>query len=165
MPSFWDAMGPAYARLPAPLPFAPNVTADQIGHAAVAGVAAVTVVHGAASWVRGRRGHDAERRVAIASPAAEPATPEAEAPGVASALASAPEDGDPASTRVDAITARPDVDDAVPPADLDGSPSRGGPSIEQQPEPEPEPAPEPAIAQESSPATLPETPGGSEGPG
>ena len=55
MPGFWDSMGPAYSRLPPPLPFAPNVTTDQIGQAAVAGVAALTLAHGAASWVRGRR--------------------------------------------------------------------------------------------------------------
>jgi hydrogenase small subunit len=65
-PRFWDAMGPAYARLPPPLGFAPNITADQIGQAAVAGVAALTVVHGAASWVRGRHARAAEGTAASA---------------------------------------------------------------------------------------------------
>ena len=68
MPGFWDSMGPAYWRLPPPLAFAPNVTTDQIGQAAVAGVAALTVVHGAASWVRGRRPARAEARPSNAAP-------------------------------------------------------------------------------------------------
>ena len=50
MPDFWDAMGPAYQRLPAPLPFAPNISTDQIGLALVGGVAAVTAAHGAATY-------------------------------------------------------------------------------------------------------------------
>lgn len=61
MPKFWDAMGPAYSRLPSPLPFASNVTADQIGLVLVGGVAAVTVAHGGATFVREQwrrsRGH------------------------------------------------------------------------------------------------------------
>jgi hydrogenase small subunit len=90
MPGFWDGMGPAYSRLPPPLPFAPNITADQVGQAALAGVAAVTVVHGAASWVRGRRHHEGERTVQSVRPdtaavqdpdrPAPPDAPEAERP-------------------------------------------------------------------------------------
>jgi hydrogenase small subunit len=66
MPGFWDAMGPAYARLPAPIPFIPDVTADQIGEVVVAGVAGLAIAHGAASWVRGRR-NEAGRQRAIAA--------------------------------------------------------------------------------------------------
>jgi len=67
MPGFWDAMSPFYRRLPSPLPFAPEVTADQIGQVLVGGVAAVTVAHGAASYVRQRRIGAAERRDALAA--------------------------------------------------------------------------------------------------
>jgi hydrogenase small subunit len=62
MPGFWDAMGPAYQRLPAALPFAPNVSADQIGLALVGGVAAVTATHGAATYGRELRNRFAGRR-------------------------------------------------------------------------------------------------------
>jgi hydrogenase small subunit len=66
MPRFWDAMGPAYQRLPSPLPFASNVSADQIGLALVGGVAALTVAHGSATYVRERRVRGVERREALA---------------------------------------------------------------------------------------------------
>ena len=95
MPGFWDAMGPAYARLPAPIPFAPSVTADQIGQVMVAGVAGLAVVHGGASWVRGHR-NEAHRRAAIAAAAGRAgrvavAVPTAEAMTEAEAMASATE--------------------------------------------------------------------------
>ena len=67
MPGFWDQMSPAYARLPGPLPFAPGVTADQMGMALVGGVAALTVVHGAASAVRLRRWDVEARRAAMSA--------------------------------------------------------------------------------------------------
>ena len=74
MPRFWDSMGPAYARLPAPLPFAPNISADFIGAAVVAGVAGVTVVHGGASYVRERRARAAGHGAPVgATEATEPA--------------------------------------------------------------------------------------------
>ena len=82
MPSFWDAMGPAYQRLPAPIPFAPNISSDEIGLALVGGVAAATVVHGAATYARELRnrvvGHR-RREVVFVEPAitiAEPAIAE-----------------------------------------------------------------------------------------
>jgi hydrogenase small subunit len=62
MPSFWDEMGPAYTRLPGPIPFAPTISADQVGVAMVAGIATVVVVHGGASYVRARRGRAARTR-------------------------------------------------------------------------------------------------------
>ena len=55
MPGFWDSMGPSHGRPPSPIPFAPNTRADFIGAAVVAGVAALTVVHGGASYARERR--------------------------------------------------------------------------------------------------------------
>jgi hydrogenase small subunit len=62
MPDFWDQMGPAYARLPGVVPFVPTITVDQVGVALVGGIGAVAVVHGSASYVRGRRGRAARKR-------------------------------------------------------------------------------------------------------
>ena len=45
--SFWNAMGPAYKRLPSPVPFLPNVTADMVGGVVLGGIAGVTAVHAA----------------------------------------------------------------------------------------------------------------------
>ena len=67
MPGFWDQMRPVYARLPGPLPFAPQVSVDALGMALVGGVAALTVAHGAASAVRLRRWGAEERRSAAAT--------------------------------------------------------------------------------------------------
>jgi hydrogenase small subunit len=85
MPRFWDAMGPAYARLPAPIPFVPNVSADMLGGALVAGVAAVTVVHGGASYVRQRRAGVARHP----EPGAAPAPAGVEVPVVAAEVVGA----------------------------------------------------------------------------
>ena len=64
-PNFWDGYGPAYDRLPPPVPFFPNITVDQVGVAAVAGIGAVAVLHGTGmatrSTYRGRR-RDGRRR-------------------------------------------------------------------------------------------------------
>jgi hydrogenase small subunit len=79
MPQFWDDMGPAYLRLPSPLPFAPAVTVDQVGHLLVGGIAAVTVVHGTASYVRHRRTRGAEHRPPLAPAAAGAAFAESDA--------------------------------------------------------------------------------------
>jgi hydrogenase small subunit len=70
MPGFWDAMSPFYRRLPPPIPLVPTVTVDQVGQALVGGVAGLTVVHGAASYVRARRTRAADRRQALAAQAA-----------------------------------------------------------------------------------------------
>jgi hypothetical protein len=72
MPAFWDTMSPFYQRLPAVLPFAPDLTVDQIGVAAVAGVAGLTAVHGAASYARQRVLGARARPVAMPSAEAEP---------------------------------------------------------------------------------------------
>jgi hydrogenase small subunit len=79
MPGFWDSMSPFYGRLPAVLPFAPNVSADQIGTALVGSVAALGGVHAVASYVRHKRLVTTERREALAAAAA--AAPAPEAPG------------------------------------------------------------------------------------
>jgi hydrogenase small subunit len=86
MPDFWDAMGPAYERLPAPLPFAPNISSDQIGLALVGGVAVVTGAHGVATYAREVRNRVVGRRrtaTAAAEPGptpADPAVPPGETP-------------------------------------------------------------------------------------
>jgi len=67
MPRFWDSMGPAHARLPSTLPFAPNITADQIGLALVGGVAALTATHGSATYARELRNRVVGRRRAAAT--------------------------------------------------------------------------------------------------
>jgi hydrogenase small subunit len=87
MPDFWDAMGPAYRRLPSPLPFLPNLTVDTIGTAMVAGVGAVAGTHAVGMTIRTRRAAAAGRRQAAAALAqAEPPgnvepTRDAESPG------------------------------------------------------------------------------------
>jgi hydrogenase small subunit len=84
MPGFWDAMTPFYRRLPAPPPFASEVTADQVGLGLVGVVAGLTVVHGVGSYVRHRRagahGEGGEGGgevvpVTVAATAAEPRLP------------------------------------------------------------------------------------------
>ncbi len=71
MPDFWDAMSPFYRRLPSPVPFFPNVTADGVGTALVGGIGAVAAAHGAGMYVRTRLDRRAERRAAAAADAAE----------------------------------------------------------------------------------------------
>ena len=70
MPSFWDAMSPFYRRLPSPVPFFPQMTADGVGTALVGGVGALAVAHGAGMYVRTRRSRAAERRAAAAAASA-----------------------------------------------------------------------------------------------
>jgi hydrogenase small subunit len=67
MPGFWDAMTPAYRRLPPPVPFLPTVSVDTVGQALIVGVAGVTMVHGGASVVRSRVTRAADRRAAKAA--------------------------------------------------------------------------------------------------
>jgi hydrogenase small subunit len=64
MPGFWDAMSPFYRRLQSPIPFglAPNINADQVGVVLVGGIAAVTMVHGGATFVREQRNNALRRR-------------------------------------------------------------------------------------------------------
>jgi hydrogenase small subunit len=107
MPGFWDAMGPAYARLPAPIPFVPDVTSDQIGQVLVAGVAGLAVVHGGASWVRGKR-NEAHRRAAIAAAGAGESATVVEAAAVQAS---------PEALAVEAPAAEPEAGDAPPPPD------------------------------------------------
>jgi hydrogenase small subunit len=55
MPAFWNQMGPAYKRLPSPIAFFPNLTVDELGAAAVVGVAAVAGVHAVGMGARYKR--------------------------------------------------------------------------------------------------------------
>jgi hydrogenase small subunit len=75
MPAFWDTMSPFYQRLPSVIPFAPGLTVDQVGLAAVAGVATMTAAHGAASYARQRILGARERRAALRPPALGPDLP------------------------------------------------------------------------------------------
>ena len=63
----WDQMGPAYRRLPSPVPFFPNLTADMVGAAVLGGVAAVAGVHAVGMGVRFKRRARNERRAALAT--------------------------------------------------------------------------------------------------
>ena len=68
MPAFWDRMSPFYRRLPAPPPFATDVTADQVGLVLVGGVAALAAAHGVASYARRKRmDHAAQAELAAVS--------------------------------------------------------------------------------------------------
>jgi len=74
MPNFWDAMGPVYKRLPAPVPIVPGVTVDMLGVGMVAAVGAVAGAHAVGMGIRyKRRGRIARREAAAA--AASPAAP------------------------------------------------------------------------------------------
>jgi hydrogenase small subunit len=75
MPAFWDAMSPFYLRLPSPVPFAPDLTVDQVGGAAVAGVAALTATHAVASYARERVAGVRERRRALPQATSGPDAP------------------------------------------------------------------------------------------
>jgi hydrogenase small subunit len=54
-PSSWNQMGPAYDRLPAPVPILPDLTADKIGAVLIAGMGAVIVAHGTGMTIRFKR--------------------------------------------------------------------------------------------------------------
>ncbi len=67
MPGFWDAMTPAYRRLPPPVPFVPTVSVDNMGQALIVGVTALTMAHGGATIVRSRVSRAKERRATKAA--------------------------------------------------------------------------------------------------
>jgi hydrogenase small subunit len=90
MPNFWDAMSPFYRRLPSPIPFLPNATADGVGSLLVGAVGATAAVHGAGMFLRQRRKGRLERRAALvaAEPVAVPVA--AAAPAVEAETVSEP---------------------------------------------------------------------------
>jgi hydrogenase small subunit len=135
MPGFWDSMGPAYARLPPPLPFAPNVTADQVGHLALGGVAALAVAHGAASWFRGRRTSATEHQAAAASQVEAPAGPAIAAVDLDAAPAPAEETEATGSGPTGGLATeeRPDVALAIVSPDLENAPPEGSSPVGEEP--------------------------------
>jgi hydrogenase small subunit len=74
MPGFWDAMSPFYRRLPSPVPFFPNMTADGVGTALLGSVGAVAAVHGTGMYLRQRRNAGIARRAAATASTATTAT-------------------------------------------------------------------------------------------
>jgi hydrogenase small subunit len=86
VPDFWDQMGPAYRRLPAPIPFFPNITTDMVGAAMVGGIGAVAGVHAVGMGVRFKRRGRIARREALAA---------AEGVAVAEAVEVLPVDAEP----------------------------------------------------------------------
>jgi hydrogenase small subunit len=66
-PDFWDQMGPAYRRLPSPVPFLPNLTTDQVGLAMVGGIGAVAAAHAVGMGIRFNRRGRIARREALAA--------------------------------------------------------------------------------------------------
>ena len=100
---FWDQMGPAYRRLPSPVPFFPTLTTDLVGATVVGGIGAVAAAHAVGMGVRFKRRARIERREARAA---------AEGAVAAEAVdAAAPETVDPAPPDPGAVAA-PDAPDA-----------------------------------------------------
>lgn len=97
-PEFWDLMGPAYKRLPAPIPFLPNVTTDMVGALAVGGIGAVASAHAVGMGIRFKRRGRIARREALAA---------AEGVAVAEAVDTLPPEEEPAEASL--------VDAAAPP--------------------------------------------------
>lgn len=54
-PNFWNEMGPAYTRLPAPVFLFPNVTVDMLGGGLLAGIGGVAGVHAVGMGARFKR--------------------------------------------------------------------------------------------------------------
>jgi len=139
MPDFWDSMGPAHARLPATLPFAPTVTADQIGLGLVGGVAAVTAAHGAATYARELRNRVVGRRRAATAAIA--------------AVAPAPVEGRVATLEPPEVVSPEPVEPPPAPASMEAEPVPApGPAA--TPEPMTTPEAEPGL--EAAPAALEE---------
>jgi len=110
MPAFWETMLPAYRRLPSPLPFAPTASVALVGGALVGGVAALTGVHAAGSYVRA--GLERRRATAAALPEAPPDGEEEQAPAVTAPEAAAPEAAEPEAAESEAAEpeAAPDAE-------------------------------------------------------
>jgi hydrogenase small subunit len=94
MPGFWDSMGPAYSRLPSPIAFAPQITADQIGVGLVGAIGGGAALHAVGSAIRDRVVHAKEAKAATAA-GAEPAATRARA--IPAAPAAEPTEAGPAA--------------------------------------------------------------------
>ena len=98
MPNFWDAYEPSYKRLGSPVPFFPNLTADQLGLAAVVGIGAVAVAHGTGMATRSSyRARKARKAGAVAGMESVAAVATAAPPAEGPAAADAPSEDSPAS--------------------------------------------------------------------
>jgi hydrogenase small subunit len=142
MPGFWDAMSPFSRRLPSPVPFAPDLSADQVGQAVVGGVGVLVAAHGAASIARSRLGR-ARRTSGMAEPLAVPTAEWAER-----AAPAAP--AEPSGTALAEPSAVSGVESAAP-----GEPSESAPA-EQRAGAEVEPA-APVEPEEIEPVEPPAT--------
>lgn len=120
MPGFWDGMGGVYDRLPAPLPFLPDLSADAIGLALTGGIAGVAVVHGAASTVRQWRVRRTKKQP---TDTAEPTAP------------AEPADATPSLV----VETTEDLDLIEPPGELEGRPTVDEAWVAEAPVSEPEP--------------------------
>jgi hydrogenase small subunit len=120
MPAFWDTMSPFYRRLPSPVPFFPNVTADAVGTALVGGVGGLAVAHGAGMTVRQRRIRAAERRARaeLAGTTGEPVAVAGARPGEEMRPEGQPNPGAAPTTTTEATSGEPEPPTGVPmPAD------------------------------------------------
>lgn len=79
-PNFWNEMGPAYTRLPAPVFLFPNVTVDMLGGGLLGGIGGVAGVHAVGMGVRFKR-----RRMIADRERARSATPAATSAAVGDA--------------------------------------------------------------------------------
>jgi hydrogenase small subunit len=134
MPGFWDTMSPFSTRLPPPLPFAPDVTADQVGLAAVAGVGGLAVAPGAAGTAPAAAAAAVAAAVApvgaaaldqpgpVAAPPIEPAAAgPAEVEAAEVAPEATPDAGD--ATSQTRLSAAPPASPGPPSSALDGEPA------------------------------------------
>jgi hydrogenase small subunit len=143
MPAFWDTMSPFYQRLPSPIPFAPDLTVDQVGMAAFAGVAALTAAHGVASYARQRVLGAGERRASQRQPVPEPGVeaPPSQGQTVDIGAAEAPDRIEPETTPVvSAEPAQPEAPDPAESSQLEAPDPAGSTQPETPALPEPEPA-------------------------
>jgi hydrogenase small subunit len=135
MPGFWDGMGGAYQRLPAPLPFLPDVSADAIGLALTGGVAGLAVVHGAASTVRQWRVRRTKKQPTEPTQATEPTEPTETAE----------------ATPILAAEATEEADLVESPGDLEGRPTVDEVWLEEPPISEPQPVVDEPTVDDSEP--------------
>ena len=125
--SFWNEMGSAYKRLPAPIPFLPNVTTDMVGGLVMGGLGGVVGVHAVGMGVRFKRRRmiaareKAASAAAMVAPAAvavlEPPLPAPVRPGPAAQLEPVPVPGlvEPAIEAVQPTPTQPTA--ATPPGE------------------------------------------------
>ena len=125
-PAFWNAMGPAYKRLPGPIPFLSGIGTDTVGQLMVGAVGVAAGGHAAGMGVRMKRrrmitAREAKAAEAAASVDAGPSAPDAEPEALA-------------------VTAAPEP--AAAPAAVSAPEPAAEPAAVPEPEPEPAAGPE-----------------------